>query len=429
MATTPPPSDFRELREPRAPRHGAGYDSFDPYPTRQSARLAGQRSSEAHATPPPPSPKKSTRRNEVGTLSPPSTLSPRKKTVRGKGSLLNEIQDLESSDLSDGAGGASAHNFSRSGILPGHSFLLPTPAKTPRHQKSIGSFGATARSLFPVNASSSSPAKSTKKPSGFSLDSFHEDSTGNSYSIEIFTDSRDRIPVANKSLDNPFLSKPELKMSSDSETPKAKRQRVSSRQVAPEIDPKEAVKRTDGMLYTFRGKKVFRKFNYQRSESEDEQNEEDELGFFAVRPDLLDSSVNLDVPRLTRSGIKGRRLFAPLLEAKQSDSVNENEEATTDIEEPGDSVESTDIVHSEAELETTPKRSLRARTIRVHNDDKTEPVHSAVSETKKTDKRSSPFSVWARKKTQPGEVSGSKKREADPFTDSPAPAAKRTRAH
>jgi hypothetical protein len=158
--------------------------------------------------------------------------------------------DLEASDLSDGTGGASAHLFSRSAIHPGRSLLLPTPAKTPRHQKSVGNLGAAARSLFPVNASSSSHTKSTKKPSGFSLDSFHEDSTGNNSSIEIFTDSRDRIPVANKNLDNPFLSKPELKMSSDSETPKAKRQRVTSRHVAPEIDPKEAVKRTDGMLYT-----------------------------------------------------------------------------------------------------------------------------------------------------------------------------------
>lgn len=153
------------------------------------------------------------------------------------------------------------------------------------------------------------------------------------------------------------------------------------------------------------------------------------MGFFAVRPDLLDSSVDLDVPRLTRSAIKGRRLFAPISETKQSGSADENEEATTDIEDPVDSVESTDIVHSEGDLETTPKRSLRTRTTRLHNDDKTEPVHPAVQEAKKNDKRSSPFSVWARKKTQPADVSVSKKREADPFTDSPAPAAKRTRAH
>lgn len=244
MATTPPPSD---LREPRAPRHGAGYDSFDPYPTRQSARLAGHRSSESHTTPPPPSPKKSnTRRNDIDTLSPPGTLSPRKKTVRGKASLINETLDLETSDLSDGA----AHRFSRSAILPGRSLLLPTPAKTPRHQKSVGHFGVEARSLFPGNASSSSHTKNTKKPSGFSLDSFHEDSTGNNGPIEIFTDSRDRVPVVNQSLDNPFSSKSEPKMSSDSETPKAKRQRGPSRHVAPEINPKEAVKRTDGMLYT-----------------------------------------------------------------------------------------------------------------------------------------------------------------------------------
>ncbi|KAE8557145.1 hypothetical protein EYB25_001851 [Talaromyces marneffei] len=426
MATTPPPSDLRELREPRAPRHGAGYDSFDPYPTRQSARLAGQRSSEPHTTPPPPSPKKSARRNGIDALSPPGTLSPRKKTVRGKASLINETLDVETSDLSDGASG---HRLSRSAILPGRSLLLPTPAKTPRHQKSVGNFGAAARSLFP-NASSSSQTKSTKKPSGFSLDSFHEDSTSNNSSIEIFTDSRDRIPVANKRLDNPFLSKSEPKMSSDSEIPKAKRQRVASRHVAPEIDPKEAVKRTDGMLYTFRGKKVFRKFDYQRSDSEEDQNEEDELGFFAVRPDLLDSSVNLDAPRLTRSAIKGRRLFSALSDSKHSNSVDENEEATTDIEDPIDSIEGTDIVHSEGDLELTPnKRSLRTRTTRLHNSDKTEPIHTAVSETKKSDKRSSPFDIWARKKTQPAKVSVSKKREADPFTDSPAPAPKRTRAH
>jgi hypothetical protein len=154
------------------------------------------------------------------------------------------------------------------------------------------------------------------------------------------------------------------------------------------------------------------------------------LGFFAIRPDLLDSSVDLDAPRLTRSAIKGRRLFAPMPDTKQSDSVDENEEATTDIEDPIESIESTDIVHSEGDLESAPnKRSLRARTTRLHNGDKTEPVHPAVSETKKRDKRGSPFDIWARKKTQPPKVAVSKKREADPFTDSPAPAAKRTRGH
>ncbi|EED19543.1 conserved hypothetical protein [Talaromyces stipitatus ATCC 10500] len=412
MATTPPPASPRELRVPRAPRHGAGYDSFDPYPTRQSARLAGQRTSDRHTTTPPPSsPKKFTRHNDVDTLSPPNTLSPRKKTVRGKALLISEVLDSETSDLSDGAGGLS----SRSSIVPGRPQLLPTPVKTPHHQKP-GKFGYTARSLF-------TPTKSAKKPSGYSLDSFQEDPTGNHSSIEIYTDSRDRIPVKNDSIDNPFASKSEIKMSSDRETSQFKR-----RDLAPELDSKEMVERTDGMLYTFRGKKIFRKFEQRDSDDEEDETEADELGLFANRPDLLDSWTNLHVPRLTRSAIKGRRLF-PVSDSKQSESesVDENEEAVTDIEEPVDSIEGTEIVHSEG-LESTPgKRSLRSRTTRTHNADKSDPVHAAVSETKKRAKGGSPFDVWARKK--PAKVSASKKREADPFIDSPAPVAKKAKAH
>jgi hypothetical protein len=235
MAATPPPT---LLREPRAPRHGAGYDSFDPYPTRHSARLATQRSADSHTTPPPPSPRKAPRQNNLDTLSPPRTLSPRKKTARGKPRL-----DLDSSDLSDGAG-ASLHRHSQPAIA---SNLLPTPMKTPRNRKSHTNFSSAARSLFPASNS-----KSAKKPSGYSLGSFQEDLVDNhNSSIEIYTDSRDRVPVLNEDVDNPFLGNSEVTMPANTKNKtEAKRRERASRVATSDIDPKEAVKRDDGMLYT-----------------------------------------------------------------------------------------------------------------------------------------------------------------------------------
>lgn len=366
-------------------------------------------------TPPPPSPRKATRQ-DTDTLSPPRTLSPPKKTARGKALRLNERTDLESLDLSDGAG-QSLHR---------HSHLLPTPVKTPR-KKSSANFGSTARSLFPDLSTS----RRSKKPSGFSLDSFQEDLANDHNSIAIYTDSRDRIPELNDSLENPFLSRPEIQMSSHDKTEPKRRERPS-RMAASDIDPKDAVKREDGMLYTFRGKKIFKKFEEKRSE--EDENTDDELGFFAVRPDLLDSSVNLQVPRLTRSSIKGRRLFAPTPEKKQTtdealtDSVDENEEATTDIEETVESTEGTDIVHSEGDAEMPARRSLRTRPARLLDGDNAEPTHLAVAETKKRGKGGSPFNVWARKKQSPVEVSTAKKREADASSALAGPASKKTRA-
>lgn len=153
---------------------------------------------------------------------------------------------------------------------------------------------------------------------------------------------------------------------------------------------------------------------------------------------MLDSSVNLHVPRLTRSAIKGRRLFAPSSDKKQDadksvpESVDENEEeATTDIEEPVETTEATDIVHSEGDVDIPTRRSLRTRNARLRGDgEETEPMHAAIVETKKKrGKSSSPFDVWARKKQSPAEVSTAKKRDADPASALPTPAPKKTRGH
>lgn len=65
---------------------------------------------------------------------------------------------------------------------------LPTPAKTPSKKKVSGDFSSTARAIFPTR--STMPAK---KSTPFSLESFESPGL-NKKGIQIYTDSRDRIP-------------------------------------------------------------------------------------------------------------------------------------------------------------------------------------------------------------------------------------------
>lgn len=182
-----------------------------------------------------------------------------------------------------------------------------------------------------------------------------------------------------------------------------------------------------------RGKKLFRKFD---EKDEEEQSDDDgDLGLFANRPDLLDSSVNLHVPRVTRSAIKGRVLFPSNEKVNKEELPQSNlddEEATTDIDEHVEPVDSEDAVAPSKDLaedlseDLPPKRSLRSRH---HTDDeKIAPQLAAIAETRKKSKRGSPFDIWKRKKQSPVEASIPKKREADsPITA--APATKKTRGN
>ncbi|KAH8695352.1 hypothetical protein BGW36DRAFT_200661 [Talaromyces proteolyticus] len=426
MATTPPPG---LLRDPHAPRHGAGYDSYEPYPTRHSMRLERQRARERHTTPPPPSPKKDVRQNNIGALSPPRTRSPRK-FLRGKTPSASENTGFDLSDLSDSAPTSSFKNLRAAMPLPPGSTVLPTPAKTPStNKKSYHELGTVARSLFPTASSSSARVKKAKKASGFSLDSF-EECDGNNSSIEIFTDSRDRIPQVNDKTDNPFAKKSETIMPS-AEPTAPKRRKLTSRST-PEIDPKEAVKRGDGMLYTFRGKKVFRKFD-EKDEEKEESDDDGDLGLFANRPDLLDANIMLHTPRLTRSSIKGRVLFptneTQSTERHLSPAPDDDEEAATDIDEHVDVVEDDSLIESaEDPAENTSKRSLRTRASGQSSEEKPTPTFAVVAETKKG-KRGSPFDIWMRKKQSPVEASVPKKREAESSPLNAVPATKKTRSN
>lgn len=255
MATTPPPPST--LRMPPTPRHGAGYHSYEPYTTRHSARLASQRAArDSQTTPPPPSPsglRDQARRkqsdDDLGTLSPPGTIqaSPRKKPLgRSRGVLPSHSPD-NTTDL-------EATNTEET-TLPKHSFLqasrtmttagmLPTPAKTPR-KKAVGDVGSTARTLF---STAPSRSKKGKKYTGFSLESFEENPSENHGKIEIFTDSRDRIPELDESEGNPFYKKPSTAEASENATSRtSKRRKADGIKRDKEVD--EAIKRDDGMFY------------------------------------------------------------------------------------------------------------------------------------------------------------------------------------
>lgn len=224
MATTPPPPSV--LREPPTPRHGAGYDSYDPYPPRQSARLANQRSKQSHAT--TPSPPSSPLQSSFERLSPPGSgaASPRKSGSAPRGK--DKTQSSSSTDPADEASSDKAvKSFGN----------LITPAKTPR-KKAVDAPGSTAQQLFPTGST-----KKTKKYTGFTLDSFHEDPEPNSSKIEIYTDTRDRIPQVNNSESNPFISTSKPK-------PATRRRKVTAEaDKADDIDPREYANRKDGMLY------------------------------------------------------------------------------------------------------------------------------------------------------------------------------------
>ncbi|KAL4915310.1 hypothetical protein BDW62DRAFT_188757 [Aspergillus aurantiobrunneus] len=431
MATTPPPPSF--LRIPPTPRHGTGYDQYEPYSTRHSARLASQRAStESRTTPPPSFPisqgrgvsrgTKKQKTAETETLSPPGSpvRSPWKK-MSGR-NFATQLDEPDSFNTTEPAHSHPSRLFGAA-MTEG---MLPTPAKTPR-KKPVDNVGATARALFP----SQSGQKKKKKHTGFSLDSFTDDpSQGDS--IQIYTDSRDRIPEVDESEGNPFYQEP------SNTKPRSSRRKTASRDK--EVD--EALNREDGMVYVFRGKKMFRKFS--DDVGSDGEGDDDDLGLLASRPDLVDSTILDNSRPLTRSSIKPRVLF-PSARDHEAQENEADEEAATDIEDhvldDADAAEDLDHIadiHSEqrpvtppasSAIETPPSpgasiRSLRSRAKRELEIGQT----PTASEAKK--KHSSPFDGWLRKKqTPPVVASKAKKRDAETAGSPSGPAPKKTRGN
>ncbi|KAK2064829.1 hypothetical protein LY76DRAFT_532157 [Colletotrichum caudatum] len=333
MATTfaastpsPPPT----IRTPPTPKHGWS-DNWEPYSPRKSARISSRRAANRTPSPQPPShrtPPRSTRKSvapsiaaAAAIMSPAST--PQKKRQPAQDSVRRAPGFLSAASTSHAAALIGSDNMDRPSnntSATRRSGMLPTPAKTPKKapsEKQTAKIKSVARNLFPTDdeALATSKRKRTpKKYSGNSLESFT--ATEVEQQIEIFTDSQERIPEPDRSIDNPFYGD---SAAVDREPPlrRSKRKVAVPGEAAQAVD--EALQREDGMVYVFRGKKIFRKF----AEPEPEDEEDD-----------ADSSAGESRIRkpLTRSSIKPRLLFPVASKSTAINSTLEEEEAVTDIE-------------------------------------------------------------------------------------------------
>jgi hypothetical protein len=198
--------------------------------------------------------------------------------------------------------------------------MLPTPNKSP-HKRDPNAMNTTARILNfkPASIQSTMPTPRKKTKSRLTLDdedAVHED-------VQIFTDIQDRVPTVDQTEDNPFIG--------------ARKTRARTRaQTAPssstDVDMDDARADDDkGILYVFRGKKIFRRFEKSANDSADSDAStgsnsslKRQAGVSASRP-------------LTRSSFKPRLLWP----SANSDG-DADEEALTDIDEDNvPSVEST----------------------------------------------------------------------------------------
>ncbi|KAI5299108.1 hypothetical protein KEM55_002565, partial [Ascosphaera atra] len=346
MATTPPP--FTRAETPSTPRHGVMYEDTRESPLRRSARLLNRKilrdttPSEANspigtnrgrsagvATPDVDVQKPSA--NTFRSLSPMPSMpaSPKRRSVKpatASHPRQSSLHDMtrKATTSSHTASRTQSHNASealdRPRFLPAHTSLtasmLPTPVKTPKKKKVASQPGSAARVLFPPRATETEMPPS-KRMKGASLDEISMENFGcgrrsRKNDIEVFVDSRDQIPDVNLSKENPFIVHSDEEEEEEEEetappspskgTQQKERQLDKANEIRkPGID--KTVHRDDGMLYTFRGKKIFKKFE----EEEDEDEDEDE--------DLEASLLNeldedfADMKPLSRSSIKPKVLF------------------------------------------------------------------------------------------------------------------------
>ncbi|KAJ5132763.1 hypothetical protein N7448_006921 [Penicillium atrosanguineum] len=438
MASTPPPPSPSALRVPAAPLHGAGYDQYSPYPTRYSTRLAKQRAVRGAETTPPPicpsspskarssvSPKKYRKvQLDEETLSTPgaSARSKPTATISKEGRRSNTQSAYDPFDMSASHHvPSSAPPRSRTAV----SQALPTPAKTPSKKK-VDNFSSASRTLFPAHT------MSPKKPAPFSLGSFGAPASGKR-AIQIYTDSRDRIPKASQ-VATPFAAR--LQASSDTGSGAPPSDEAESSDLSGLGPPSSAVRRRrdarrtpdDKMTMIFRGKRVIQTFDA------DDEESDDDLGLFAARPDLLDGNDEIlnNIQTLSRDSIQPRQLFAqkkgnpPLCDIVDKG----DDDAPTDDEgqAQGDSASPVATPMS-PEFPQAPGATRLTRSSARGPQVEETPTANIASQTKR--KRISPFDQWLRKKQKPETVAPSQ--TADKESDRAAsptgpPAAKKTRS-
>ncbi|RYP50411.1 hypothetical protein DL768_004086 [Monosporascus sp. mg162] len=436
------PSPPARVHTPGTPKHGYS-DPWEPFSPRKSARLSSRRANN-NRTPSPgaPSPSSSHRATRMSQKSSDSfstpVASPRKKRVpamdsvrRASGTLTAEGTATAADILGIGSNPQQKPtNTGPSSSAPRATGMLPTPAKTPRKQPdgtTDANVLSVARNLFAseTNIMPSPKKKRSKKYSGLTLESFTAEDIEEP--IQIFTDSRDRIPEKDTNAENPFYGA----AARDAPKPKPTQRRSSRRLVSIPGEGREtieeAVRREDGTLSMFRGKMVFRKFPDSTDANSVGQPETDVDEETAGTPERR---------RITRSSIKPRLLFPPAGKDREvGDTVNEDEEAATDIEDPASNdadAADTDIpatplglVDEQADTPKAPRFApasppSTSRTTRFGSK-----LEADATPMKKPTKARSPFDGWRRSK-RTAETHG-QKRAADPL-DGSDEASKRQRA-
>ncbi|KAF5019440.1 hypothetical protein F66182_8548 [Fusarium sp. NRRL 66182] len=323
-ASTPPPPS--RIRTPPTPRLGSYQDNWEPFSPRKSARISSQRTrtpSPGASKRQPQSPRTTKKSNQHLNDAAIASPMPHKKRMPALDSVRRAAGNMEGEGESsrDGANRRPSQR-SRSSVA-GAAGMLPTPSKTPQKppsEKKKAQMESVARNLFNSNADEaiSTPKKrGPKKYTGISMESFAAEEIEDP--INIFTDSRDRIPARDENEENPFLvsNKPSHSEASKAESTKRhdKRKVRVPGEGTKTID--ELVNREDGMPFMFRGKRYYRKW----AEQEIEDLEEIEVA-------KEDPEAYLHRP-LSRSSIKPKRLFQAVKTVEQI----EEEEAVTDVEE------------------------------------------------------------------------------------------------
>ena len=248
--TTPPPG---RAHTPPTPLHGPIFDS-----PRRSSRIHNKQKPSTTNLMDSPAPTSSRRRTAVQTssqqpLSPPS--SPTSPNRRLHASDVRTSKTSKPSLQFDTVQNQPPSRERRSKQSePMH--MYPTPMKTPRKRVNRDGFGNTSRVLFHDRETDPdqimpTPSKSRrgKKHAAFSLESF-ESEQRNGGKVEIYTDSKERMPEIDEDEENPFVVKRggAIPQTKDVPTRKTRGKRQTNYGMTKEID--EAVDHDEGMVYT-----------------------------------------------------------------------------------------------------------------------------------------------------------------------------------
>ena len=277
MATTP--LSTLAVLTPPTPLHGSKYDDHRPRSPRKGVRSSPLRTQRTIETPPPnldlqhvplslhPQ-KPNTLRSTPHIYSPPSSThtSPRKEFSRGVPSNHNKYA-IAMDDAAPRPGGPTLDLFQNPGNKPAvqqsalslATNMLPTPVKTPRKKPvQPAAVQATARVLFPCRPDTIEDAmpnprkRRNRRHVEFSLYGSMEDveDAASENQIEIYTDSKEKVPELDQSEDNPFYDQHDRTIGfPEPRKAKSSKKRKAEHSIDASAEIEEAFNREEGMVY------------------------------------------------------------------------------------------------------------------------------------------------------------------------------------